>query len=354
MLLGAEAPEAGRVTESRTHLQRSLALYEAVGDRQGMGMAMSKLGTLAMATGALDEAERILEASLAIGRETENPGRVCFSLGFLCYLALQQAQPDRLDHAVTENLSFAHGAGTRGLGYFVYVLFGCGKYPEAHDLLNEIVAARGGRSGKGTTLFRVWLGFTQANLGRYGEARASAQTALALSDRSGHPQDRAASLSLLGAVGLAEEDYLAARGALAESVDLYQRNGMPGVVPQAILACVEIGLGHNDEALVQLREALRVESERPFKFWNPGYILPACALLLACVGRTDRAVELHALALRLPGIARSRWFQDVIGRPIAAAAEGLPPHVVEAARQRGRAHNLWDTLDALLSELEAP
>ena len=78
------------------------------------------------------------------------------------------------------------------------------------------------------------------------------------------------------------------------------------------------------------------------------YALPAVALLLADGGQTERALELYALASDSPFVAHSRWFQDVAGRHIAAAAQTLPPEIAAAAQQRGRARDLWATATDLL------
>ena len=85
--------------------------------------------------------------------------------------------------------------------------------------------------------------------------------------------------------------------------------------------------------------------------------LPAMALLLLDGERAlwqrdvERAVELYALVSRYPHVANSRWFEDVAGREIRAAAEGLPSEVVAAAQERGRARDLWATVEELLGEL---
>ena len=63
-------------------------------------------------------------------------------------------------------------------------------------------------------------------------------------------------------------------------------------------------------------------------------------------------MEVYALALRYPHIANSRWFQDVFGPPMAAAADSLPQEVVQAAQARGRARDLAATVRELLAELE--
>ncbi len=81
-------------------------------------------------------------------------------------------------------------------------------------------------------------------------------------------------------------------------------------------------------------------------------MLPGIALLLADLGKKERALELYALASRYPLVANSRWFEDVAGRRIAAVAATLPPEVVAAAQERGRARDLEATVAELLAELE--
>jgi len=62
-------------------------------------------------------------------------------------------------------------------------------------------------------------------------------------------------------------------------------------------------------------------------------------------------VELHATALRCAPFSNSRWWEDVVGVHIAASAASLPPDVVAAAQERGRARDLEATMAELLAEL---
>jgi hypothetical protein len=81
------------------------------------------------------------------------------------------------------------------------------------------------------------------------------------------------------------------------------------------------------------------------------YSLPAAALLLVGEGAAERAVEAYACAARYEFVASSRWFDDLVGRPVAAAAALLPAELVQVARERGRAQG-WDRMAAqLLTEL---
>ena len=64
-------------------------------------------------------------------------------------------------------------------------------------------------------------------------------------------------------------------------------------------------------------------------------------------------MELYALASRHGFVANSRWFEEVAGQHAAAVAETLPPEVVAAAQERGRARDLDAAVAELLEELAA-
>jgi hypothetical protein len=51
-------------------------------------------------------------------------------------------------------------------------------------------------------------------------------------------------------------------------------------------------------------------------------------------------------------VANSRLWEGVAGKHIAAVAATLPPEVVAAAQERGRARDLWTTVEELLAEWE--
>jgi hypothetical protein len=85
---------------------------------------------------------------------------------------------------------------------------------------------------------------------------------------------------------------------------------------------------------------------------TPMQALPAVALLLVDLGQVERAIEIYALASRYGYVANSRLWEDIAGRQIAAVAATLPPDVVAAARERGRARDLCTTAEELLTELE--
>jgi hypothetical protein len=80
------------------------------------------------------------------------------------------------------------------------------------------------------------------------------------------------------------------------------------------------------------------------------WALPGVALLLLDAGGAERAVELYALATRYPIVGNSRWFQELAGLQITAAADLLPPEVAVAAQERGQNRDLDATVAKLLVE----
>ena len=352
-LLGSEARQGGRYHEARRLWERSLALFAAVGDRHAMGDLMVGWGGLAQQMGADDEAQEMYEGSLAIGQEMGNPARVAYSLLFLGILALGRGRRfDEIERMVRESLPFVHRSGRGGLLGILFLFCACGEFTKAHALFSEILALCKARASGDVAFVRGCLGSAEAFLGRYQEARASAGAALALSRASGHPLDLGISLGALGRAALAEGAYAEARRLLAESLDAYRQAGRLDMVAitGAILACAERGLGRRAQAWEHVHEALRVPFAR--EFGVAAYALPVAALLQADEGQVERAVELYALVSQSPLVANSRWFDDVAGKHIAAAAEGLPPGGVAAAQERGRARDLWETARELRAEFE--
>jgi hypothetical protein len=160
-------------------------------------------------------------------------------------------------------------------------------------------------------------------------------------------------LLLLGMLMLAAEDYAAAGRLLQESADLYEEIGERNdrCIAIAALGLVARALGNPAQAQKHLCQALQTEVEIHGSAIHV-MAIPATALLLADAGHKERAVEIYALASRYPFVSKSRFYEDIIGRHIAAAAAALPPEVSAAARERGRARDLWETAEELLAELK--
>ena len=144
--------------------------------------------------------------------------------------------------------------------------------------------------------------------------------------------------------------YAQAQRWLEESAAISREIGRQDLLCDTLsaLGCVAHQLGHTLQAREHFYAALRTVTE----LFGVQYLMAGLSLSLVDQGRQAQAVELYALALRYPLAAHSRWFEDVAGRHIAAAAATLPPDVVAAAQERGRARDPWAAVKELLAELE--
>jgi hypothetical protein len=77
--------------------------------------------------------------------------------------------------------------------------------------------------------------------------------------------------------------------------------------------------------------------------------LAGVALLRTEQGDYEAAIELYTVALQNGHVTNSRWYQDVVGQHIDAAAQTLPAAIVEAAQARGRAREWRSTVQELLT-----
>jgi tetratricopeptide (TPR) repeat protein len=229
-----------------------------------------------------------------------------------------------------------------------------GRYTEAHSLLEEATAIYidlGVRHQVGVIgpAYQSWV---KMELGLYEQAHAQAGKALEVAREMRSWRDIGWTLCVLGSVAMVEGPYAEAQRLIQESIATYRKTDKRDELAWA-LACAGYaarGSGQPSQARGHLCEALRIGAEIG-AFMPLITALPATALLLADRGEPERAVELYALASRHPCVAHSRWFEDVAGKHIAAVAAGLPPDVVEAVQEHGRARDLDATVRELLVEL---
>jgi tetratricopeptide (TPR) repeat protein len=236
------------------------------------------------------------------------------------------------------------------------VLISGGKFAEALPLFEDSVARFDDVGWRRGFIIVSWgVSRVRMHLARYQEVRVQAQTNLGLAREMGHRWATAGFLGLLGSVALAERAYVEARGWFQESAAVLQEIGQREGLGEAFacLGYVARRSGEGGQAWRHVREALSAAVERHL-FLPLITALPAVALLLIDAGDAERALELYSLASCHGYVANSQWFEDVAGKEIAAVAATLPPDVVAAAQDRGRALDLWETAEELLEGLHAP
>jgi tetratricopeptide (TPR) repeat protein len=314
-----------------------------------------------------DVAKQLLEEALVIQQELRDQRGIGYVLRVLGYIALRQGLLEEGEDLIHQGITIYQKMGDRlyiaralyGLGRELRLL---GKYSEALPPLEQSVLIFDDLGVSGfLSMSHLGLGIAKMHLGTYELARAQGQMGLTLCRKSGYEAGIGDALFLLGCAALAEEVYAEALRLLQESVVIYRKIGqtqdLRGVGLAALgdalaaLGYAAFGLGNIPEARQHISEALRTASEIG-AFMSPMFALPAIALILADQDEKERAVELYALVSSYPVVANSRWFEDVAGRHIAAVAATLPPEVVTAAQERGKAQDPWTTAEGLADEIE--
>ena len=321
--------------------QQALSLWRALGDQHGIAEALYQGGATSLRYGDSENAEVLLRESVAI----------CQRFGYRSLAA-------------------------NGLRDLAEALHWSGQFDRARSLLAERLTNYDELGDVPGSAHRYWLlSLAHMHLGNYQRAYAEGELGLALSRQIDSRHMIGSSLALLACVTLADAEHhlgAAIPPGMAEGGEVRKRDADALRMAQesvdvskeveawqrsVITALSALGLaarrlGRPDQAKQHLYESLQGSSEIWAFQWS---LLPlsAAAILLADVGEHERAVELYALASRYPYVANSRWFEDVFGRHIDAVAATLPTEVAEAARERGCARDLQETVKELLAELEA-
>jgi len=344
---------------TKGYCEQSLALYRAVGDRWGTAKVLALLGAVRRRLGLYgNEASQALEESLALRKSLGDRRGIARSLGLLGNLVAFRGQLEESAHLYRESISFHREIGdersNRELqGDLVFVLLALGEFAEARLHVEENLSICKNLGSKRELAYVLSVSsFAELHHGRYKRARAQAEESIALAREVDFKWALGSSLWYLGCAALAMDAYVEAEQLLRESTavlrELLHQDGVAGT--RAIQAVAALRLERPLLAKQCLCESVRAVVEVG-GFFSPLPTLSAMALYLADQGSGERAVELYALASCSPLLANSRWYEDVAGRYIAAIATALPPDVVAAAQERGRARDPGATAAELLDEL---
>jgi predicted ATPase/DNA-binding SARP family transcriptional activator len=340
--------------------EQSIGLYQSLGDRWGMANAMNGLGLIVLDRAAYDEARQLHEESLAIYRALGDQRGVAYSLGRLGAIALLQGQLEG-ERLVRESIAIYQEIDDRvsmASSYFItsMALMTLGAFDEAHALLEETIAVFRA-TGIPSDVADVLQSGVKMHLGRYGEGRAQAEDGLGAAQETGNALNSGFALIVLGWEALVRGAHAEAQALFRESANVCRSVGHQDMLSWALafLGYADCGLGQFTQAgerfCQALQTAVEIQSFSGFVFILGGVVLLLVGAGQAAREQQERAVELYALASRYPAVGNSRWFADVVRRPVAAVAATMGPDVVAAAEERGRARDLGATMAELLAEL---
>ena len=338
--------------------EESVALYRAIGDEWGTALALDALGQIYTNLGDFDKAFQLQDECLAIRERLGDQLGIARSYRLLGLLVLHTNQLSRSEAYLQQSLTLSRSLGNRVDLLDTLAVLGINQlfsgrfeaclesFAECWDIHEELGLVHEPFTANVTTARAL------VNLGRYEEVRQLTRQTLPGYRQSNDLFYIAFSLLNLGRVALAAGDVSGALAYLQESNGLLEGMGERSLRPDVPFCLGYAYRARQDlpRAIQAMREGLDIAIEtRPL---NPmRFELPLMALLSIDKGEVERAVELYAVARQSPYIAHSRWFEDVAGREIEAAASTLPPEAVTAARQRGRDHDLEELALALRVEL---
>ena len=289
------------------------------------------------------------------------PGRDPFELG--CYLfvlgiaelfhqyRMEKAEPllmesckhfQRVDDPSTQVMILM------ALGYLLLVQ---GKFEEAYALKQRELAVYqdiGDRRMIG--IAHTEIGEILCHQGKHREAEDQIRKGMVFLKDRGETQ-LALRHRYLGDVLIAQGKNTEAREAYQVSYRFFQSVGEKGWILTALagLSRAELALGDRAAAWEHARQALLIYTEIHLYTFFAYLSVAVMALLLTDRGEIIRALELYNLITRQGYLAQSRWFADLYGRYIEAAAASLPPEEQAAARERGQALDFSRTIDTLLA-----
>ena len=358
-LMGLNVRKMSSYEEAKPYLRQSLALCREIDDPWELAQALDEMAGMALDRGDYDSMQSMFEESLTIRRALGDLRGEARRLGSLSFCHLEQGR-----HAQAESLMRASFDAFQKLGdvpvrdqiagSLGILLLMLGHYEEACERVTQNLQStlRLGDTNRGASL-RVSLAEIQTHLGRDDEAETQARQGLTLGQQQNDQWAEAGATRCLGRLALTRKDYAAARRHLRTSLNLSASAGPRELHFRArvLLAFAERGLGNHAQAKQYLLTAFK-ETRESYVQVTLLHAFSLMALLYLDQGHLDRAIDLYALAADHPIVANSRWFEQMVGEPIEAAAATLDPSEVAAAQSQGRARDFAATRETLIAELE--
>jgi tetratricopeptide (TPR) repeat protein len=359
--LGQIEHRAGDNQKAEGPYRQSLALYRALGARWETASVLDEFSWVVGFIGDFDQGERLDQEALGLHRTLGDQRGIAHSLRNVATNLTSRGQYKEAERLHRESLDLCREMGDRveiwyGLYWLAVTLNFRGEFAESRSLLEDGLAIGSDLALHAELLpfSHIVLGIVKLHLGQYREARVHLRQGLALAQEIDVQAALVWAYWGLGNVAIADEMYTEAQRWFQESLTVLQESGNRGHLGRVLSSLGDAvrGLGHRSRAREHLSAALRASVDYQVVHGSL-WVLSAAARFLVDVGKIERAIEVYALASRYPLVANSRWFEDVAGRHVAAAAAGLPLDVVAAAQERGWVRDLWTTIKELLVDLES-
>ncbi len=338
---------------------KALELYRSHDNSWGNAKTLARLGLLAHHVGNFKEAVQYYAESLELYKVNGDPRGIANALIESGQNSLRLGQAEQGEHYINEGVAVLKQIGDQAgiaRGYFELgrYLFWSGDSARCLPLIEQssrIFEELGILDKYIFATIGIGLGFS--HLGRYSEAISRVKKSIHLANEIDALREIGLAYVILGMAYLGQMDFEQAEIWARKSVKQYRELNQQDELSLAlsILVYTQLGLDQSHQAEIYLSEILRIAIDIG-GVYPILYILFAAALLFIQRAQVEVAIELSALAKRYPFVENSRWFEDIAGMEISAAANSLPPDVVSAAQKRGQEQDIWETATELLEEFQ--
>ena len=350
---------ADNLLEKEQRFQESLAVSRELGDDWGVAKALNGMAWGVRNAGDYERARRLIEEALGILRTLGDPRGTADALGLLGNITWRLGRYERSEHLLRETVSACEKMGRKRDVAHYRALLGTiynsrGRFQQGISLQKESVRVLGDFGAEEQEhWWRIWLADCLVDQGGYHAAQLEAQTSHRFYSGRAGPRGTAAALLIMGRAALGT-------GAPHEASRLLEKASavLRGIGDRDLLALALTYLAYAAVFEVDLAAAESALGEGLALASQIGALIalvsgvPALALLRARQGQLEQAVELYAVALTHPRVRESRWFGDLVGTEIEAAAATLPPDIAAAARQRGSKRGLEATVLEFVADLK--
>ena len=334
-------------------IEQSLALFRSDKDHWYTAQGLDLLGRGLRETGQLTASKETIEAGLTIRQNLDDIRGIASSYA---NLANTVANMGRFEEAIElYRKSIALFAELNDLGQQSYQIFRlaaalvhAGEFNESFQLLeksNTIHQELGVPTALG--MITILSSFALMHLGRYEEAVPLHLDAQSLSGRN-----TGYALKDMGRTKLVMGHNIEAQNRLEKAVALFRHRGDMNGLGQALGSLGFLALREHKIADARLYIYKNLQIAADTQVYLPSLTaLAGIALLRLADHDAKSAVELYELARQHKHVANSKWFEDIAGKSITAASQGLPPAVVDAAQSRGKGRQLAPTIQELWIEV---
>lgn len=379
--------------------QRALALWQSLGDKEGLARSYEQLGLYHMAQNTLAESTQNYEQSLQHWRDLNNsPGQagVLINLGFIELrkgewqssisrfiqaqsLIDEKAEPEKMgqiasgmaevynEHGLPEDglthyeraLNYYRQSqnshliwyGTWGIGWTYYLLQ---RYPEALNYLEQsltLVESNGPQAALG----HEYIGMVRMETGEYPAALQALEFALAIYIQAGNPMEAARVQGLIGQVFEQQGQFAQARQNYLKALATFTRisDSLNEATINHLLGRLNLSTGNYKEAedyllrSIALTEKInRISSSRDLNTAFHGSFYDRYKTYIECLMRKHQMAPNSALLVRafeMSETARARSLAEFLRTTHTNFAPGVDPDL--AQREKSLRQAVWQKVE---------